>query len=110
MIGQVQLVSIPPLLVGSTKKKILLHKRELLRLANSNSRSVMARDLQVKEVEDKSQNMMGKMIIVEILVDTKDAMGGNVINTMCKSISPRLAGLTGRNIIITILATYVTWC
>ncbi len=108
MIGQVQLVSIPPLLVGSTKKKILLHKRELLRLANSNSKSVLARDLQVKEVEDKSQNMMGNMLIVELLVDTKDAMGANVINTMCEAISTRLAGLTGGNVIVRILSNYST--
>jgi hydroxymethylglutaryl-CoA reductase len=108
MIGQVQLVSISPPLMGSTIKKILLHKRELLRLANSNSRSVMARDLQVREVEDKSQNMMGKMLIVELLVDTKDAMGANVINTMCEAISPRLAGLTGGNVIVRILSNYST--
>ena len=108
MIGQVQLVSIPPLLLGSTVQKILLHKKELLRLANSNSRSVMARDLQVKEVEDKSQNMMGKMLIVEILVDTKDAMGANVINTMCEAISPRLEVLTGGNVIVRILSNYST--
>ena len=108
MIGQVQLVSIPSLLVGSTIQKILLHKKELLRLANSNSRSVMARDLQVKEVEDKSQNMMGKMLIVEILVDTKDAMGANVINTMCEAISPRLEVLTGGNVIVRILSNYST--
>jgi len=108
MIGQVQLVSIPPLLVESTIQKILLHKKELLRLANSNSRSVMARDLQVKEVEDKSQNMMGKMLIVEILVDTKDAMGANVINTMCEAISPRLEVLTGGNVIVRILSNYST--
>ena len=108
MIGQVQLVSIPPLLVGSTIQKILLHKKELLRLANSNSRSVMARDLQVKEVEDKSQNMMGKMLIVEILVDTKDAMGANIINTMCEAISPRLEVLTGGNVIVRVLSNYST--
>jgi hydroxymethylglutaryl-CoA reductase len=108
MIGQVQLVSIPPLLVRSTKKKILLHKKELLRLANSNSRSVIARDLQVKEVEDKSQNMMGNMLIVELLIDTKDAMGANVINTMCEAISTRLAGLTGGNVIVRILSNYST--
>jgi len=108
MIGQVQLVSIPPLLVESTMQKILLHKKELLRLANSNSRSVMARDLLVKEVEDKSQNMMGKMLIVEILVDTKDAMGANVINTMCEAISPRLEVLTGGNVIVRILSNYST--
>jgi hydroxymethylglutaryl-CoA reductase len=108
MIGQVQLVSIPPLLVGSTIQKILLHKKELLRLANSNSRSVMARDLLIKEVEDKSRNKMGKMLIVEILVDTKDAMGANVINTMCEAISPRLEVLTGGNVIVRILSNYST--
>jgi hydroxymethylglutaryl-CoA reductase len=108
MIGQVQLVSISPPLLGSTIQKILLHKRELLRLANSNNRSVMARDLQVKEVEDKSQNKMGKMLIVEILVDTKDAMGANVINTMCEAISPKLEVLTGGNVIVRILSNYST--
>jgi len=108
MIGQVQIVSIPPRLVGSKIQKILLYKKELLRLANSNSRSVMARDLQVREVEDKSQNMMGKMLIVEILVDTKDAMGANIINTMCEAISPRLEVLTGGNVIVRILSNYST--
>ena len=108
MIGQVQLVSIPPLLAGSTIKKILDHKSELLSLANSNSRSVIARELQIKEIEDKSQNMMGKMLIVELLVDTKDAMGANAINTMCEAISPRLEVLTGGSVIVRILSNYST--
>jgi hydroxymethylglutaryl-CoA reductase len=108
MIGQVQIVSIPPLLAGSTRKKILQHKSELLSLANSNSRSVIARDLQIREIEDKSQNMMGKMLIVELIVDTKDAMGANIINTMCEAISPRLEVLTGGNVIVRILSNYST--
>jgi hydroxymethylglutaryl-CoA reductase len=108
MIGQVQIVSIPPLLAGSTKKKILQHKSELLSMANSNSRSVIARDLQIREIEDKSQNMMGKMLIVELIVDTKDAMGANIINTMCEAISPRLEVLTGGNVIVRILSNYST--
>lgn len=108
MIGQVQLVSIPPPLAGSTIKKILDHKSELLSLANSNSRSVIARDLHIKEIEDKSQNMMGKMLIVELLVDTKDAMGANAINTMCEAISPRLEVLTSGNVIVRILSNYST--
>ncbi len=108
MIGQVQLVSIPPHLSRSTIKKILHHKSELLNLANSNSRSVIARDLQIKEIEDKSQNMMGKMLIIELLVDTKDAMGANVINTMCEAISPKLEVLTGGKVIVRILSNYST--
>jgi hydroxymethylglutaryl-CoA reductase len=108
MIGQVQLVSIPPLLMKSTRQKILLHRKELLRLANSNSRSVKARDLQIKEIEDKSQNMMGTMLIAELLVDTKDAMGANAINTMCETISPKLEVLTGGKTIVRILSNYST--
>ncbi|HET7146908.1 MAG TPA: hydroxymethylglutaryl-CoA reductase, degradative [Candidatus Nitrosopolaris sp.] len=108
MIGQVQLVSIPPVLMGSITKKISHHKSELLSLANSNRKSVIARDLQIKEIEDKSQNMMGKMLIVELLVDTKDAMGANVINSMCEAISPRLEVLTGGKVIVRILSNYST--
>ena len=108
MVGQIQLVSIPPHLTESTRQKILLHDKELLRLANSNSRSVKAINLQVKEIEDKSQNMMGKMLIVELLVDTKDAMGANAINAMCEAISPKLEVLTGGKVIVRILSNYST--
>lgn len=108
MIGQVQLVSIPALLMKSTIQKILLRRKELLLLANSNSRSVKARDLQIKEIEDESQNMMGTMLIVELLVDTKDAMGANAINTMCEAISPKLEVITGGKTIVRILSNYST--
>jgi hydroxymethylglutaryl-CoA reductase len=108
MVGQVQLVSIPPLLMESTRQKILFQHKELLRLANSNSRTVKARYLQVKEIEDKSENMMGKMLIVELLVDPKDAMGANAINAMCEAISPRLEDLTGGKAIVRILSNYST--
>ena len=41
-------------------------------------------DLQIKQVNDESINNLGPMIIIEIFVDTKDAMGANVVNTMCE--------------------------
>lgn len=108
MIGQVQIVSISAISMESTKQKILLYDKELLDLANSGNRSVKARALQVKVIEDKSQNRMGKMLIVEILVDTKDAMGANAINTMCEALSPKLEALTGGKVIVRILSNYST--
>jgi hydroxymethylglutaryl-CoA reductase len=48
------------------------------------------------------------MLIVELLVDTKDAMGANAINTMCEAISPRLEDLTSGNVIVRILSNYST--
>jgi hydroxymethylglutaryl-CoA reductase len=108
MIGQVQLVSIPPLLMRSARKKILLDKEELLILANSKSRSAAAKDLQVREVVDRSHNSMGRMLIVELIVDPKDSMGANTINTMCETISPKLETLTGGSSVVRIVSNYST--
>jgi hydroxymethylglutaryl-CoA reductase len=48
------------------------------------------------------------MIIIEIMVDTKDAMGANVINTMCEAIAPEIEALTSSNVILKILSNYAT--
>ena len=108
MIGQVQLVSIPPLLMRSARKKVLINKEELLILANSRSRSAAAKDLQVREVVDKSHNSMGRMLIVELIVDPKDSMGANTINTMCETISPKLEALTAGSSVVRIVSNYST--
>ena len=34
------------------------------------------------------------MLVVELVIDTKDAMGANAINTMCEAIAP-VAEITG---------------
>ena len=107
MIGQVQLVSLPTS-VESAKKKILFNKEHLLNLANSKSKSVIAKDLEVRRIHDKSQNKMGEMLVVELIIDTLDAMGANAINTMCEIISPRIEELTGGKAILKILSNYAT--
>jgi hydroxymethylglutaryl-CoA reductase len=107
MIGQVQVISLP-ISEASAKKKILINKKELLSIANSKSVSVIAKDLQVRGLQDQSQNKMGNMLLVEIIVDTGDAMGANIINTMCEAIAPKIEELTGGNVVIKILTNYAT--
>jgi hydroxymethylglutaryl-CoA reductase len=107
MIGQVQVVSLP-ISPASARLKIKAHKKEILRIANSKSRSVLAKNLQIRELNDKSQNKMGKMLLIELLVDTKDAMGANAINTMCESVSSRIQDLTGGKVVLKILSNYAT--
>ena len=107
MIGQVQLVSLPTSL-ESAKDKILVNKKDLLHLANSKSKSVIAKDLEVRGIQDKSQNTMGEMLIVELIIDTQDAMGANAINTMCETIAPRTEELTGGKAVLKILSNYAT--
>ena len=107
MIGQVQVVSLP-ISKKAAKKKILINKKKLLRIANSKSRSIMAKDLEVRELQDKSQNSMGEMLLVELIIDTQDAMGANIINTMCETIAPTLEQLTGGIAVLKILSNYAT--
>jgi hydroxymethylglutaryl-CoA reductase len=107
MIGQVQLVSLPISPV-TARLRIKANKKEILRIANSRSRTVLAKSLQVRELNDKSRNKMGKILLLELLVDTKDAMGANVINTMCESVSSKLEDLTGGKAILKILSNYAT--
>lgn len=106
MIGQVQLVSLKS--VAAAKRKVLAKKKELLAIANSKGRSVVAVGLQAREVADSSKNRMGRMLLVELVIDTKDAMGANAINTMCEAIAPKVAEITGGEVVLRILSNYAT--
>jgi hydroxymethylglutaryl-CoA reductase len=106
MIGQVQVVGLGNIKQAMTK--ILSNKKQLLAIANSNSRSVTAVDLQVRQLRDKSPNNMGNMLLVELVIDTKDAMGANAINTMCEAIAPHVAEITDGEVVLKILSNYST--
>ena len=107
MIGQVQIVSLT-ISLNTARMRLNAHKNEILRIANSKSKSIVAKNFQVRELEDKSHNNIGKMLLLELFVDTKDAMGANTINTMCESISSRIEELTGGKVILKILSNYAT--
>jgi hydroxymethylglutaryl-CoA reductase len=106
MTGQVQVVSLSN--VAAAKRKVLACKKELLEIANSKSRSVAAVGLQARELRDGSPNRMGRMLVVELTADTKDAMGANAINTMCEAIAPKIAEITGGEVVLKILSNYAT--
>lgn len=104
MMGQVQVI-------GASKtvmQKIWKSKKQLLAIANSKGKSVVAVDLKVRQVRDASPNRMGGMLVVELVVDTKDAMGANAINTMCEAIAPQVAEITGGEVVLKILSNYAT--
>ena len=104
MMGQVQVVGLGK--IKDAAAKILRNKNHLLTIANSKSRSVAAVDLQVRWIRDKSPNKMGNMLLVELVIDTKDAMGANAINTMCEAIAPDVSEITGGEIVLKILSNY----
>jgi hydroxymethylglutaryl-CoA reductase len=97
--------------LAQTKQKIEENKEEIIHLANSFHPRMLARgggakDLEVlvyPERETKDQKLPS-MAVVHLLVDTKDAMGANLVNTMCEGVSPLIEKLTEHEVSMRILS------
>jgi hydroxymethylglutaryl-CoA reductase len=103
MIGQLQLLQIKD--VVSAAEEILKHKEQLLMLANAQDKILVglgggAKDLEVRILESPS----GKMIVAHLIVDVRDAMGANAVNTMCEALAPLLEEITGGKVRLKILS------
>jgi hydroxymethylglutaryl-CoA reductase len=59
-----------------------------------------ARELQVRIIETE----MGKMVIAELLVDCRDAMGANAVNTMVEAVAPIVEELSGGRVYLRIIS------
>jgi hydroxymethylglutaryl-CoA reductase len=96
MIGQIQLIKSPS--PRNAEKQILSSKQEILNRANQQDPTLVskgggAKDLRVRIVP----SLAGTMVIAELLVDCRDAMGANVVNTMAEAVAPILEKLSGGN-------------
>jgi hydroxymethylglutaryl-CoA reductase len=103
MIGQLQLLKVDD--VVDAVQKILKHKKQLLGLANAQDKVLVnfgggAKDLEVRILDSP----IGKMIVVHIIVDVRDAMGANAVNTMCEALASMLEELTSGKIRLKILS------
>jgi hydroxymethylglutaryl-CoA reductase len=103
MIAQIQVVEVPT--PYAAKNKVIEAKEELLKLANEQDPILVrfgggARDLRVR-IFDSS---VGVMLVTELIVDTRDAMGANAVNTMAEALAPRIEKLTGGRVILRILS------
>ncbi len=104
MIGQVQIVNVTA--PQSARHDILRRKDEILAIANAQSRSLVAlgggaRDV---EVHHHPASPMGPMLVVHLIIDTRDAMGANAINSMCEAVAPLLEQITGGRVYLRILS------
>ncbi|EWY37834.1 3-hydroxy-3-methylglutaryl-CoA reductase [Skermanella stibiiresistens SB22] len=58
------------------------------------------RDLEVRVLDTLS----GPMLITHLIVDTRDAMGANAVNTMAEKVAPHVEGWTGGKVYLRILS------
>ena len=103
MIGQIQILNIKD--VVTSANKILQKKKEILTLANDQDKVLLkfgggARDLEVRILDSP----LGKMIVVHLIVDVRDAMGANAVNTMCEALAPMLEELSEGKVRLRILS------
>lgn len=107
MIGQVQVTNYGDPTEAS--KKLLAHKEQLLALANSFHPSMQTRGGGAKDVEVRilpaPEGPRGEpLLIVHLLVDTQEAMGANLINTMAEGVAPLVEQITGGKVYLRILS------
>ena len=94
MIGQIQLIKVND--PDAALVKIVGKKDDLIAEANSVDPLLVKLGGGMKDVlARKIRTITGDMIIVQILVDVRDAMGANAVNTMAEKLAPALEKLTG---------------
>ncbi len=94
MISQIQLVNVPS--PHTAKYVILERKKEIIDLANSTNPILLKVGGGVRDVEVRIlDSPVGPMVVTHLIVDVRDAMGANTVNTMAEAVAPLLEKWTG---------------
>lgn len=107
MIGQLQILDVKN--IDNAIQAIEENKKELIEKCNDIESTMIrlgggCKDIECKILETESQ----QMLIVHLIVDTRDAMGANAVNTMAERAAPWLENLTGGRILLRILSNLAT--
>lgn len=104
MIGQLQVLDLPDPYAAATLMQE--HKAELLALVNQNAPRLVdrgggAQDIQSRIIENST---IGSFLVVHLILDTRDAMGANAINSALEQLAEPVAELTGGRVHLKILS------
>jgi hydroxymethylglutaryl-CoA reductase len=103
MIGQIQILDVKD--PKQAKTKIQQEKERILKLANEQDPVLVslgggAKDLEVRIIPSQ----VGEMVVVHLIVDAKDAMGANAVNTMAEALTPLMEEITKGRVLLRILS------
>jgi hydroxymethylglutaryl-CoA reductase len=93
----------------AARLRVLESKEEILKKANEqdpllNSLGGGAKDVTAKVV----QTTRGPMLVTELHVDCRDAMGANAVNTMAEAVAPMIERVTGGRVYLRIISNLAT--
>ena len=104
MRAQIQVLDIADL--GKAKRAVEAVKDELIQRANACDPVLVSlgggcRDI---EVHDFADSPVGPMLVLHLIVDVRDAMGANAVNTMAEALAPAVEQATGARVLLRILS------
>ncbi len=103
MRAQVQVVGVSD--PYGARLSILKHRDELIDMANARDKVLIGlggcRDIEVHVFPDTPR---GVMIVAHLIVDVRDAMGANTVNTMAETVATRIEEITGGKVRLRILS------
>lgn len=111
LIGQVALKNVPD--AQKALKALSEMEDEILNLANAAYPSILrydggARKLDARIIPADPAFDSPEFFVVHLSVDTGEAMGANMVNTMVEGIAPYLEEITGGESLMNILSNYAT--
>jgi hydroxymethylglutaryl-CoA reductase len=103
MIAQVQVVDVKD--PFGARLRLFERRQDLLDLANAQDAFLVkvgggAKDIQVRIVEAGARTF----VVLHLIVDVRDAMGANAVNTMAEALAPLVAEITGGRVRLRILS------
>jgi hydroxymethylglutaryl-CoA reductase len=104
MRAQVQVLDITD--PHGARQRLLSAAPELIAKANSRDKVLIGLGGGCKEIEVHvfETTPIGPMVVLHLLVDVRDAMGANTVNTMAEMIAPRVAEIAGGKVRLRILS------
>ncbi|UNT56505.1 MULTISPECIES: hydroxymethylglutaryl-CoA reductase, degradative [Lysinibacillus] len=103
MRGQIQVLNIDD--PHAARAKIFEHKNEIIEHCNGKDPTLVKLGGGVKDIEvHLIDTAKETMVVVHLIVDTKDAMGANAVNTMAESVSPLIERITNGRVVLRIIS------
>jgi len=107
MIGQIQLTGVEDFALA--KKRLEANREEIVGMANAQDSTLVKlggglKDFEVRRIDSD----IGPMLIVHLLVDVRDAMGANAVNTIAERVAPTVERIVGGKVGMRIISNLAT--
>ncbi|WP_368653794.1 hydroxymethylglutaryl-CoA reductase, degradative [Ornithinibacillus sp. 4-3] len=113
MIGQIQVVGCSDF--HAAKEALMREKEFIIKEANKAYPSIVARggganDIDIRILNEDAESTYNKMLVLHIYINTCDAMGANIINTMVESVAPEIERIAEGKVYLRILSNLTDRC